>query len=193
MRNPLLTLSLLAALWHPTGQVAVAHEVPPGNDAAHHHGALPTIAALDVPRYMGVWFEIAKFPNRFQRQCTGPTSATYSLHGDGTVQVINRCQTDSGITEAIGAARQMGPATSPQLKVRFAPAWLSWLPLVWGNYWVIDLDEGYQLAAVSEPNREYLWILSRTPQVAPDVYARLLDRLSGLGLDISKLEVTRQR
>jgi len=193
VKSPLLTFSLLAALWGPACQVAVANEAPPTTEVANTNGALRTIPALDVPRYMGVWFEIAKFPNRFQRQCTGPTSATYSLNADGTVQVINRCQTDSGITEAIGAARQIGPATSPQLKVRFAPAWLSFLPFVWGNYWVIDLDEGYQLAAVSEPSREYLWILSRTPQVAPDVYARLLDRLSGLGLDISKLEVTRQR
>lgn len=193
VKSPLLTFSLLAALWGPACQVAVANEAPPTTEVANTNGALRTIPALDVPRYMGVWFEIAKFPNRFQRQCTGPTSATYRLNEDGTVQVINRCQTDSGITEAIGAARQIGPATSPQLKVRFAPAWLSFLPFVWGNYWVIDLDEGYQLAAVSEPSREYLWILSRTPQVAPDVYARLLDRLSGLGLDISKLEVTRQR
>ena len=96
------------------------------------------------------------------------------------------------MTEAIGAARQVGPATSPKLEVRFAPAWLSFLPFVWGNYWVIDLDERYQLVAVSEPSREYLWVLSRTPQVDPSAYQALLGRLSKMGFDVSKLDVTKQ-
>jgi apolipoprotein D and lipocalin family protein len=76
--------------------------------------------------------------------------------------------------------------------VRFAPAWLSFLPMVWGNYWVIDLDTDYQLAAVSEPSREYLWILSRTPQVEPAIYAALLDRLKAAGFDTGRLEVSPQ-
>jgi apolipoprotein D and lipocalin family protein len=74
------------------------------------------------------------------------------------------------------------------LKVRFAPAWLSWLPQVWGDYWVIDLDDDYQLAAVSEPSREYLWVLSRTPRVDANTYNALLKRLSAQGFDLSKLE-----
>jgi apolipoprotein D and lipocalin family protein len=94
--------------------------------------------------------------------------------------------------EAIGAARQIGSATSPKLKVRFAPAWLSFLPFVWGNYWVIDLDDKYQLVAVSEPSREYLWILARTPTIAPDDYKRLLARLTQQGFDLSKLDLTKQ-
>ena len=154
---------------------------------------LTTIPALDVPRYMGTWYEIAKLPNWFQKKCARDTSAQYSLQPDGRVQVINRCRTDSGdLSEAIGAARQIGPATSPKLEVRFAPAWLSFLPAVWGNYWVIDLDDKYQLAAVGEPQREYLWVLSRTPQVEPQAYAALLARLSGKGFDVHKLERTLQ-
>jgi apolipoprotein D and lipocalin family protein len=154
---------------------------------------LATIASLDVPRYMGTWYEIAKFPNRFQRKCTGFTKATYSALADGTLQVVNRCRTDKGETdEAIGAARQVGGPTSPKLKVRFAPAFLSFLPMVWGDYWVIDLDPGYQLAAVSEEKREYLWILSRTPKVDKQSYDALVARLAAQGLDVSKLEVTKQ-
>ena len=93
---------------------------------------------------------------------------------------------------ANGVARQEDGADSPRLKVRFAPAWLSFLPAVWGNYWVIDIDEAYRLVAVSEPKREYLWILSRTPVVDPQRYAALLERLAGKGFDLDRLEVTPQ-
>lgn len=154
---------------------------------------LTTIAALDLPRYMGTWYEIAKFPNWFQKKCVADARAEYSIAADGKVQVINRCRLDNGETsEAIGAARQVGHATSPRLEVRFAPAWLSFIPLVWGDYWVIDIDEAYQLVAVSEPHREYLWILSRTPKVDVKAYEALLARLAAKGFDTRKLETTRQ-
>ncbi|MDZ5460824.1 lipocalin family protein [Azohydromonas lata] len=152
---------------------------------------LATIEALDVPRYEGTWYEIAKFPNRFQSQCVADTQARYSLQEDGTVRVLNRCRLASGaMDEAVGTARQQGGPASPKLKVRFAPAWLSWLPAVWGDYWVVDLDAGYQLSAVSEPRREYLWILSRTPQVDAARYDALLQRLAAQGLDVARLERT---
>ena len=154
---------------------------------------LKTIASLDVPRYMGTWHEIARYPNWFQKKCASHSMAEYSLLRDGHVQVINRCRkADGEWMEAIGEARQVGPATSPKLEVRFAPSWLSFLSFVWGNYWVIDLDEAYQLVAVSEPDREYLWILSRSPRVDPVSYEALLSRLRQQGFDLGKLEVTRQ-
>jgi len=154
---------------------------------------LQTIVALDVPRYMGTWYEAAKFPNWFQRKCAGYTRAEYRLQEDGKVQVINRCKLQSGeISEAIGAARQIGGASSPKLEVRFAPAWLSFIPAVWGDYWVIDIDDSYQLVAVSEPSRRYLWVLSRSAQVNAKSYEDLLRRLAAKGFDIHKLEVTRQ-
>lgn len=154
---------------------------------------LTTIAALDVPRYMGRWHEIAKYPNRFQKQCVGSTQAEYSLEPDSRVRVLNRCRVEGGGTqEAIGIARQIGDADSAKLKVRFAPAWLSFLPWVWGDYWVIDLDRDYQLVAVSEPTRQFLWILSRTPTVAPENLNALLHRLRDKGFDIDKLEMTPQ-
>jgi apolipoprotein D and lipocalin family protein len=158
--------------------------------------ALPpvaTIAALDVSRYMGTWYEIAKFPNRFQAKCTANTRAQYLAQTDGSVQVLNSCTTADGSTiDALGKAIQVGAANSPKLQVRFAPAWLSWLPQVWGDYWVIDLDTDYQLAAVSDAKREYLWVLSRTPQVNTKAYEALLGRLKAQQFDVQKLERSAQ-
>lgn len=161
--------------------------------SAADRAPLPTVERLDVPRYMGTWYEIAKYPNWFQRRCAGDTRALYTRLPDGTVQVLNRCRReDGGFDEALGQARQIGAADSPRLQVRFAPAWLSFVPLVWGDYWVIDLDADYQLVAVSEPRREYLWILSRTPQVDAARYDALVQRLVRLGFDAARLQATPQ-
>lgn len=150
---------------------------------------LEAIATLDVPRYMGTWYEIAKYPNWFQKKCVSNTSAQYTAEASGSLTVLNRCQkADGSMSEALGAAKQVGSATSAKLEVRFAPAWLSFLPFVWGNYWVIDLDEQYQLAAVSEPTRKYLWILSRTKTVDPKVYDALLQRLQQKGFNLNEIE-----
>ena len=179
---------LIAAILLLTGAFAQAADKPPSaND-------LKSISALDVPRYMGTWYEIAKFPAWFQKKCVSDTRAEYTLQPDGRVQVINRCRQDSGeMKEALGSGRQIGDAASSKLEVRFAPAWLAFLPAVWGDYWVIDLDPAYQLAAVSEPKREYLWILSRSAKVDPAAYDALLARLSRQGFDLQRLEKTLQR
>ena len=132
-----------------------------------------TIATLDVPKYLGTRYEIAKFPNWFQKKCVSKTA-------------------DGATSEAEGTARQIGAPDSPKLEVRFAPAWLSFLPMVWGDYWVIDLDSQYQVAAVSDPRREYLWVLSRTPQLDKKVYEDLLQRLQTQQFDVRKLELTTQ-
>jgi apolipoprotein D and lipocalin family protein len=150
--------------------------------------ALPAVAT------MGTWYEIAKFPNRFQAKCVANTRARYLVQTDGTLQVLNSCTVADGSTiDALGLAKQVGAATSPKLEVRFAPAWLSWLPMVWGDYWVIDLDADYQLAAVSDAKREYLWVLSRTPQLNAKTYDTLLERLKAQHFDVQKLELTPQR
>ena len=180
-----VTISLYSTFLHAqsSGLGAVSHVAAP----------LTTITSLDVKRYMGTWYEIAKYPNWFQKKCVAETKAQYQITGQGSVQVINRCRRENGdMDEAIGEARQIGPSTSSKLKVRFAPSWLSILPFVWGDYWVVDLDEAYQLVAVAEPKREYLWVLSRTPKVDPAAYDALLGRLKGQGFDLSRLELTKQ-
>ena len=181
-RNILLLLGLAGA----TAAVLAAGQ------ARRQPGVTP-VPAIDVPRYRGTRYEIAKYPNRFQKNCADSTSATYRLRPDKTVEVVNRCRRADGRFEDVtGTARQIGGQDSPILKVRFAPAWLSFVPAVWGDYWVIDLDPGYQLAAVSEPSREYLWILSRTPTMSREAYAALLERLKRQGFDLAKLQMTPQ-
>ena len=183
MKTKLTALLLLGALALTFTASAQEH----GNASAST--PLETIPTLDVARYMGNWYEIAKYPNWFQRKCAKDTRADYRLAEAGQVSVTNRCRTADGETiEAMGLARQIGPVTSPKLQVRFAPAWLSFLPFVWGNYWVIDLDETYQLAAISEPGRDYLWILARTPTVDAGAYDALLARLAARGFDLKRLE-----
>ena len=181
-KNHLVLLGITLAFFHSQIQ-AQASDLP-----------VKTIASLDVPRYLGTWYEIAKFPNWFQRKCASNTKAVYSIKSDGNLRVLNSCmQADGEVSEAEGTARQIGAKDSPKLEVRFAPAWLSFLPMVWGNYWVIDLDSQYQLAAVSDPRREYLWILSRTPQLDPKVYEELMGRLQAQQFDVRKLEITQQK
>jgi apolipoprotein D and lipocalin family protein len=181
-KNHLVLLGITLAFFHSQRQ-AQASDLP-----------VKTITSLDVPRYLGTWYEIAKFPNWFQRKCSSNTKAVYSIKSDGNLRVLNSCmQADGEVSEAEGTARQIGAKDSPKLEVRFAPAWLSFLPMVWGNYWVIDLDSQYQLAAVSDPRREYLWILSRTPQLDPKVYEELMGRLQAQQFDVRKLEITQQK
>ena len=152
-----------------------------------------SIPEFDVSRYMGTWYEIAKLPNWFQRKCVQGTQARYKVLGPTQIEVNNKCTTASGEEiQAIGLARPNGTGRPAQLEVRFAPEWTAWLPMVWGAYWVLDLDADYQLAAVGDPSKSYLWILSRTPQVSADRYDAVLQRLNVMGFDITKLEKTRQ-
>jgi apolipoprotein D and lipocalin family protein len=155
--------------------------------------ALKPIPRLDLERYLGLWYEISKLPNRFQVQCVSSTTAEYALNSQGSLNVLNRCLKANGQwDQALGQAHQVGDPQSPKLKVRFAPEWLSFLPMVWGDYWIIDLDERYELAAVSEPQREYLWILSRQPRVPQAAYEALIERLKAKGLAVDRLEKTPQ-
>ena len=152
-----------------------------------------SIPEFDVSRYMGTWYEIAKLPNWFQRKCVQGTQARYKVLGPAQIEVNNKCITASGEEiQAIGLARPNGSGRPAQLEVRFAPEWTAWLPMVWGAYWVLDLDADYQLAAVGDPSKSYLWILSRTPQVSAERYDAVLQRLNVMGFDITKLEKTRQ-
>jgi apolipoprotein D and lipocalin family protein len=162
--------------------------------AAASGAELTTVSGIDLKRYQGLWYEIARKPNRFQKSCTGNVTAEYKLRVDGEIDVINRCQLKSGeYEEARGEARQRATARSAgKLQVRFAPKFLSFLPFVWGDYWVLELSDDYSYAVVGEPSRNYLWILSRKPQMDPDVYQELISRIAGHGYDPSQVVQTLQ-
>ena len=151
------------------------------------------VAGFEAPRYMGRWYEIARYPNRFQRQCVGEASADYRQQPDDSLAVINRCRlADGRLDEAVGEARQLGGPASPRLRVRFAPAWLSFLPLVWGDYWVVALDADYRWAAVGEPSRRFLWVLARTPTLDAPTLAEVHRQLRAKGFDPARLVTDRQ-
>ena len=151
------------------------------------------VEAVDLDRYAGRWYEVARYPNTFQRDCTRDVVASYALRPDGRVDVRNTCVTDNGAIEAVGVARRADPrGPSSVLEVRFAPAVLSFLPAVWGDYWILDLAPDYSTAVVGDPTRTYLWLLSRTPLVDGPTYARLIDAVRRQGFDVDRLVRTPQ-
>ncbi len=161
---------------------------------AEGQASLPNVAveSVDLERYAGKWYEQARLPQRFQEKCVGDVTADYALNPDGTIAVTNRCRTEDGsFDESDGVARRVDGSTS-MLEVRFAPAWLGWLPMVWGDYWVIDLDPEYRWAMVGAPDADYLWILSREPRLDEDVVQRLLDRADAMGYPVEDVIRTRQ-
>lgn len=172
--------SALALMLTTTLQTTVAQTQP-----------VRTVPFVDLNRYAGDWFEIARFPNRFQRACVGDVRATYARRPDGRIDVVNRCPTAGGETEARGVARIVDEQTFAKLKVRFAPAWLSFLP-VWGDYWIIGLAPDYSWAVVGDPGRDYLWILARTPQLDETSNAAARAAAHNNGFDVERLVPTLQ-
>lgn len=148
---------------------------------------------VDLQRYVGTWHEQARLPNRFQAQCLGDVRADYALLPDQSISVVNQCRTESGTDKAEAEGRL---ATSPtplspsRLQVRFAPAWLSWLPFVWGDYWIMKIEGDYEYSLVGTPNREYLWVLSRDKNADSEVVQRLLQYAAQQGFDIDKVKLT---
>jgi apolipoprotein D and lipocalin family protein len=158
--------------------------------------SLPVTAvdSVDLAKYCGTWYEIARLPNWFQRKCDCNTTAEYILQNDGKIKVINRCQkADSSQIAADGIAhKEENNGSNAKLKVRFAPSWIGWIPFVWGTYWILDLAPDYSYAAVGDPSRKYLWILSRTPQLDSVVCDSIVGRMKVMGFETERLIFTRQ-
>lgn len=151
------------------------------------------VSSVDLKRYSGKWFEIARYSNKYQKNCIGNTTATYALKENGKITVANECLRKDGTTiDAKGEGKIVDKESNAKLEVRFAPGFLAFLPSVWGDYWIIDLDEKYQYAAIGDPKREYLWILSRTPKLNDAVYQNILRRIESMGFKPGKLVKTPQ-
>lgn len=149
------------------------------------HAPLPTVAHVDLNRYLGTWYEIARFEQSFQKGCTDVT-ATYSLKTNGDINVLNRCATATNPDKSAQGVAYATDETNSKLKVSFFRPF-------YGNYWIIDLDEAYTYAVIGEPKREYLWILSRTTTLPKETLEAILQKLSNLGFDTSKLLYTSHR
>jgi apolipoprotein D and lipocalin family protein len=146
-----------------------------------------TVSYVDVQKYMGKWYEIAKYPFIFECGLVGVT-AEYSLNDDGTVKVVNKGfkKTLNGdVSSAEAKATVADTTTNAKLNVQFGPIPMNFLG---PNYWIIDLGENYEYAVVSDRLRLTLWILCRTPQMDEAVYNEIVARLEGQGYDKSRLE-----
>ncbi len=148
---------------------------------------LQVVPRVDLNRYLGTWYEIATIPQRFQKDCVGVT-ATYTLRDDGKIEVLNKCRKktlDGEIKTAKGKAWVVDKLTNAKLKVQF------FWPFS-GDYWIIELDPDYQYAVVGHPNRKYLWILCRTPEMDEALYKNLVQRIANVGYDPSLIKRTLQ-
>lgn len=142
---------------------------------------LKTVAHVDLERYLGKWYEIARYDHRFERGCS-EVEAIYTKRDDGMIGVLNRCfiKEDNRTKEANGRAKVADEETNSKLKVTF------FWPF-YGNYWIIELAEDYRFVVVSEPKKEYFWILSRTPVMEQADLDGILERTTALGFDARKL------
>lgn len=151
------------------------------------HAPLPTVEHVDLDRYLGTWYEIARYPAPFQEGCVA-TRATYSPRDGGGIRVLNQCRVetlDGELREAEGRAKVVDRDTNAKLKVSF------FWPF-YGDYWVLGLGPDYEWALVGEPSRRYLWILSRSPRLDDATFEEIVGRLPALGYDAGPLLMTLQ-
>ncbi len=149
---------------------------------------LPVVPAVDLTRYAGTWYEIARLPMWFQRHCVD-SKAIYNQRADGTIGIRNECVTDKGTTDtADGIATVVDAKTNARLAVMF-DNWFAGFarPSRDGNYWILDLDDDYRTALVGTPDRQYLWILSRSPRLESAAFQRLVEKGRELGFPVDKL------
>ena len=195
-RRPIVASLMIGGLMALAG-VGSSSPVWANRPAAAEAPPLLALPQLAVGPYMGRWYQVAYYPNFFQRQCVSHTTATYREIGDGTVEVLNRCRTASGaFDQVIGLARPVAGVSSieggqlqpARLEVSFLPSWLRWTGVGWGAYWVVDRPEHGRYAIVSEGRREYLWVLSRTPELSAEDRQAVRARLQALGFDLERLK-----
>ncbi len=149
-----------------------------------------TVIAINnfqIDKYLGKWYEVARLPNYFEKKCNFPITAEYAKQSNGTVSVTNTCLKNNGdINTSVGTAIFADKENIGQLKVTFAPSFLSWMSFAYGDYWVLDTDyDHYSL--VGDPSKQYLWILSRTPFLPAETTQKLKTKAVSMGYDLNDL------
>ncbi|MCG7912238.1 MAG: lipocalin family protein [Candidatus Thiodiazotropha taylori] len=158
---------------------------------AQQQSQLKTVSSVELPRYLGKWYEIARLPNRFQNHCIGEVTASYKQLEGGDIQVINRCRDQQGeMDEAKGVARIVDDSTNAKLEVSFVSL-LGW-SLFWGDYWILGLGSDYDYAVVGMPSRKYLWVLSRQPEITTEKWSVIEKIVQAAGYDPGRLIRTDQ-
>ncbi|MDN5511236.1 lipocalin family protein [Acinetobacter sp.] len=154
---------------------------------------LKTVEKLELDKYLGVWYEVARKPLYFQNKCDRDVTATYTLNENGNVAVDNRCYSkDGSLNQSIGEAFVQNAPFNSKLKVSFLPEAIRWLPFGRGDYWVLKLDENYQTVLVGEPRCKYMWVLSRSPQPDQAVVKEYLEYAKSVGYDLGDVIHTKQ-
>lgn len=185
------------APWAPRGRpvhgpaaIAVAppqaHRTPMSD-----HPELATVPHVDIKRYMGTWYEVARLPMRHEPEDATDITATYSLEDDGKVRVVNRMRRNGEAEEAVGQATAIDDSGS-RLEVTFLPEGLRWIPFTKGDYWIIGLEPDYSVALVGSPDRKYLWLLARTPRIDGAIRESHLATARSQGFDLGPLIETPQ-
>lgn len=150
------------------------------------HPPLNTVASLNLQRYLGTWYEIARLPMRHEPETCTDVTATYSLNDEGRIEVRNRCIDKGKVEESVGEASPIDE-TNARLQVTFLPEGLRWIPFTKGDYWVIQVDPAYTVALVGSPDRKFLWLLAREPQLDPMVKQHYLTLASQQGFELGPL------
>ena len=150
-----------------------------------------TVDHVNLSKYTGIWYEIAKIPNSFQKKCISNSAAHYSLNEDGTIKVVNSCKNADGeMNSSEGVAKVVDTMTNSKLEVSFVS--IFGINLFWGDYWIIGLDDDYSYAVIATPNRKYGWILSRTKQLTKQKLSTAYDILKKNGYNTKDFVFTIQ-
>jgi len=153
---------------------------------------LVTVKQVELKKYVGLWYEIAKIPNSFQDQCAYGTTAEYKIDEDGDIIVINSCYEKDGSPDvADGLAKVVDKKTNSKLEVSFV-SFFGIRPF-WGDYWIIGLDKNYQWAVIGTPSRKYGWILSRTPSLPDDTMKIIFSLLKSQNYNPADFEMNEQK
>lgn len=153
---------------------------------------LQAVEKVELDRYLGVWYEVARKPLYFQNKCDRDVTASYTLNENGNVNVDNKCYSKDGkLNQSIGEAFVQNAPANSKLKVSFLPSAVRWLPIGRGDYWVLKIDDNYQTVLVGEPDRKYMWVLSRTPHPNEQVIGEYLDFAKSVGYDLGDVIKTK--
>jgi apolipoprotein D and lipocalin family protein len=151
-----------------------------------------TVEKVDMVRYAGTWYEIARLPNKLQAECAGDVSTTFRLRGMRSYDIETRCRRNDGSEEIdMGIARVQDVNTGAKMEWRFLPLALAWWPFAWTDYWIVDLSPDYSWAVAAVPTREAMWILARKPELDAATYDRLVAKARAMGFETNKLIRTR--